>query len=102
MRKQIMTVNGVPFTVEKPLSHIPLTRGYNRDLMECYERPSSRKKAIWESWLKWASELPGICQLGVSSYNCNFFSISGVWCTEDGKKYVLYITKTRNEICEVI
>lgn len=97
-----MTVNGVPFTVEKPLDYIPLNIGYNRDLMECYERPSSRKKAIWKSWLKWASELPGICQLGVSSYNYNVFTISGLWCTEDGKKYVLYITKTRNEICEVI
>lgn len=57
---------------------------------------------IWDGWLKWASMLPGICKLGVSSYNCNFFTISGLWITEDGKKYVLYITKKRTEISEVI
>lgn len=102
MRNKTMIVNDIPFTVKKPIGQIPLNEYYNRDLMECYERPSSRKKAIWESWLKWASELSGICQLGVLSYNVNFFTISGRWRTEDGKTYVLYISKTRQEIYEVI
>lgn len=100
--KKHMTINGIEFTIEKPLERMPSSNYYNRDLMDCYERPSIYKKEIWESWLKWASELPGFCQLGVLSYNYSFFTIGGVWHTEDGKKYVLYITKTRHEIHEVI
>lgn len=102
MRKQFKEINGIEFTVKKPLHYIPLIKDFNRDLMVCYERPSSVKKAIWKSWLKWAAELPGNCQLGVSSYNCNFFTIGGLWYTEDGKEYVMYITKTRREIREVL
>lgn len=99
MKNQYMTLNGIEFVVERPLNYVPLI---NRDLMDCYNRPSIHKIAIWESWLKWADKLPGICELGVTSFNFNFFTIGGVWITEDGKKYVLHITKTRNEIHEVI
>lgn len=99
MRKQTMEINGIEFVVERPLNYVPLI---NRDLMDCYNRPSIYKIAIWESWLKWADKLPGICELGVTSFNFNLFTIGGVWITEDGKKYVLHITKTRNEIHEVI
>lgn len=102
MRKQTMEINGIEFVIEKPLDYVPLTNAFNRDLMDCYNRPSIYKIAIWESWLKWSDKLPGICQLGVTSYNCNFFTIGGLWITEDGKKYVLHITKTRNEIHEVV
>ena len=102
MRKQYMEIGGVPFTVKKPLDNIPLTCDFSRDLMDCYDNPSIYKKMMWDGWLKWASMLPGSCQLGVSSYNCNFFTIGGLWCTEEDKKYVLYITKTRQEIREVI
>lgn len=94
-----MEINGIEFVVERPLNYVPLI---NRDLMDCYNRPSIYKIAIWESWLKWADKLPGICELGVTSFNFNLFTIGGVWITEDGKKYVLHITKTRNEIHEVI
>ena len=102
MRKQTITVNGVTFTVKKPLGKIALTCDFGRDLMDCYNKPSLYKKMIWDGWLKWASMLPGSCQLGVNSYNCNFFTIGGLWCTEDGKKYVMYITKSRCEIREVL
>lgn len=102
MGKQYMIVNGIEFTVEKPISNIVLTCDYSRDLFDCYERPSMRKQSIWYSWLEWASMLPGSCQLCVSSFNAQFFTIRGLWCREDGKKYFLYITKTRQEISEVI
>ena len=102
MGKQYMIVNGIAFTVEKSLSRIVLACDYSTDLMDCYERPSMRNQAIWHNWLEWASMLPGSCQLCVSSFNPQFFSISGLWSREDGKKYFLYITKTRREISEVI
>lgn len=102
MKKQYMIVNGIEFTVKKPLGRLVLTCDFNRDLNDCYVHPSSRKQAIWRNWLYWARMLPGSCQLAVSSFNCNFFTIMGLWCREDGKKYFLYITKTRQEISEVI
>ena len=102
MGKQYMIVNGIAFTVKKPLGSIVLTYDYSSDLMDCYERPSMRKQVIWHNWLEWASMLPGSCQLGVASFNVNFFTINGLWCREDGKKYFLYITKTHREISEVI
>lgn len=97
-----MRVNGIEFTVERPVGNIVLTCDYSRDLSDCYERPSMRKQAIWHNWLDWASMLPGSCELCVSSFNVNFFTIKGLWCTGEGKKYFLYITKTRQEISEVI
>ena len=102
MVKQYMIVNGIAFAVKKPLGNIVLNSDFSRDLTDCYEHPSSRKQAIWNNWLCWARMLPGSCQLGISSFNVNFFTISGLWCREDGKKYFLYITKTRQEIFEVI
>ena len=102
MGKQYMIVNGIPFTVEKPLGNIALTCDFSKDLMDCYEHPSSRKQAIWFNWLYWARRLPGSCQLGIASFNAYFFTIRGLWYREDSKKYFLYITKTRQEISEVI
>ena len=97
-----MIVNGIVFTVKNPLGNFVLTCDFSRDLMDCYERPSMLKQTIWHNWLEWASMLPGSCQLCVSSFNAQFFTIRGLWCREDGKKYFLYITKTRREISEVI
>lgn len=39
-----MEIDGIPFTVEKPVDKIALTCDFSRDLMDCYDKPSIYKK----------------------------------------------------------
>ena len=93
-----MNVGGEQFRVIEPCSYIPACRG---QLKDCYTRPSTRKKAIYDGWWEWLSLLPGYGEMWIVSYNCCFFTIGGeLWIDE--KHYAFYITYTRQEIWEVI
>lgn len=65
-------------------------------LYDCYERPSRTKENIYEAWRRWFHELDG--ELWVSSYNCNFFTISGYF-KYNGDTYRAYITASHNKCC---
>lgn len=67
-----------------------------RDIRDCYARPSETKLRIWRSWETWFLET-GIDEYGVSSYNRDFFSIEAVYYDKETKEtYFLVITKAHN------
>lgn len=72
-----------------------------RTLYDCYERPSARKQAIWDEWNRWFRIDMESGRYGVRSYNCSFFTITGVveW---EGKFYFLDITASHNRAYEMI
>ena len=62
---------------------------------DVYGRCSARKQAIWADWLSWFEQNNGWC--GVSSHNCNFFTIQGyVRNFETREMYFCYITHAHN------
>ena len=75
-------------------------KGY-RSIWDAYNRPSTRKEGIWESWKKWFDETFTSGEMVVCSKNSNFFAISFRGYT-DTRIYRGYITATRNEVvyCE--
>lgn len=91
-----ITINNVQFQIkkapdEKLVSLFKELRLYNhRGLGECYGRPSERKKAIYNSWLKWASDHCNA--FGVYSFNSHFFTLIGSLTLQ--KEYVFVITST--------
>lgn len=70
------------------------------DLYDCYKRPSEAKREIYEYWLLWACR-SGVKNFGIESYNSMMFTLSGK-IEIKGKKYWLYITKTRQELFEIV
>ena len=96
-----MIINGVEFEVKKKGSITFYTRNLYRELTDCYNRPSDRKKAIWEYWKKFFIEVES-CSGGcfVNSYNCNIFTIGNV-IQVGGMVYSILITPTHNYIAEV-
>lgn len=67
----------------------------NRSLWECYNRPSRTKEEIYEEWAKWAMDT-GIDDFGVSSYNSQFFTLTGLYYADDGNTYFIRITPAHN------
>ena len=73
-----------------------------RHLYDCYANPSEAKRQIWYEWSTWALEA-GIFEMGVSSYNSNFFSINAIYYDKETKKeYMLVITKAHNRAYEIV
>ena len=93
-------LNGIPFELDLKYPSHNKKVGYHGDIEEAYERPSSRKIAIYNEWWHWFKQHNGAC--GVSSKNCNFFTISGYVEDENGKLYHCYITPAHNYCDEII
>ena len=93
-----MEINGVTFEVCGTTA-----RNYvkDKDLYDCYGRPSDTKRSIWEDWCIWFNETK-IFEYGVSSYNCNFFSINAILRDYNGKDYMMVITRLHNRIYEIV
>ena len=71
-----------------------------RTVNDVYGRCSDTKKAIFNEWFEWFTTHGGYC--GVASYNCNFFTISGIVEDEEtGKSYFCYITYANNNCIEI-
>lgn len=99
MAKQYMILGGIAFQLLKPSSYIPTCKG---QLEDCYSRPSSRKKSIYDSWWKWSKSIPGTVEMWVSSYNTNFFTLGGeIWVNENNH-FAFYITYKHQEVWSVI
>ena len=71
-----------------------------RSLFDCYTRPSETKCCIWQNWVRWFMEAK-IWEYGVSSYNSNFFSINAIARNENGKDYMLVITRAHDRAYEI-
>ena len=72
---------------------------------DAYNKPSSTKVSIYNSWWNWYTELENLTdcktsinfeRFGVCSYNSNFFTLSGL--VHRGEKNIyLYITPSHNK-----
>ncbi len=96
-----VTINGETFRIYKPRKRQPHKEYFEqfngKNLWRYYERPSTTKQSIWESWEKWARDTAEVVTFGVSSANSWTFSIAGtlVW---DGVLYGINITSAKNEL----
>lgn len=97
-RWENLTIDGVEFTVDTKSTAIA-PAGNFRTVDDCYERPSSVKRAIFEDWFQFFVEHGGYCT--VSSYNCMMFTLDGI-LEHEGKSYRAYITKTRQELTPIV
>ena len=105
MRKnERIEIGGVVFTlyVNKPAEKKATMKRWDYlNIWYAYERPSQTKVSIWEDWKKWFLRNTDSFSIWVSGRNSMQFTISG-WFELEGKTYNVYITKTRNDIFEVI
>ena len=73
-----------------------------KSIYQCYAKPSKIKINIF---LEWVSKIYDIDNnfliFGIDSYNTNMFTLHSI-LKIDNKNYYIYITKTRQEIYEVI
>ena len=98
--KKIINVNGVSFELQKEVITLPIVDYHpHRTIWDCYDRPSSKKIAIYEAWLRYADSIDAQ-GFKVSSYNCNFFSLKFEFRYE-GIKYHAYITYAHNYLYKV-
>ena len=76
-----------------------------RSLYDVYANPSETKRGIWYNWVRWFDQPELHCwEYGVSSYNCNFFTINAIIRPDnmDDKEYLLVITACHNRAYEII
>ena len=77
-------------------------KGLRFDKLEsCYNRPSQAKISIYNSWYNTIANNSDILDFGVSSYNCNIFTINSIIKLQN-KKYYLHITPVKNECYKVV
>ena len=96
--KKIIEINGVNFEYEGTTSRNVVKQ---RSLYEVYSSPSAIKRQIWYEWIRFFDELK-CWEYGISSYNCNFFTIEAIVYDVDGKNYILNITKCHNRCYEIV
>ena len=102
--KKTKEINGEVFTVVVPREKMNHESMYFNclSLESCYGRPSDAKRSIYESWVRWTSDVEGLSRFGIQSYNCMMFTLSGLYYDiKEEKYYYLYITKTRQELTEL-
>lgn len=99
-----ITINGVDFTLDtKETIDNPII--FYKSVYDVYSRCSRTKEDIWEHWARWFNECNSH-MYGVTSHNCNFFTICGcvTWIDEETGKpteYFLKITKDHNRAWRV-
>lgn len=99
MAKQRITIGEETFTLEKGKFN-PQIRW--TDIYNAYTTPSTRKIAIFNSWIDWfiRNSTDGLDYMGITSRNCNIFTLGGKITIGD-KVYTFYITPTYNKLFEV-
>ena len=105
--KQYIELNNRTFEVKKLKGEVhPLEY---RTLDDCYVKPSSLKRGIYDDWDKWLVELANCGQSGygyglftVLSYNTMMFTLGAEVYNKVGELIgYLYITKARQEFWSV-
>lgn len=100
-----ITLNGVEFEVSRKALDIEPIRYMGRNLDGCYERPSVKKRRIWNEWVNYFYELTNpshsislsMAHPFVNSYNVNVFTI-GCNFNLNGVNYSAKITPRHNYI----
>ena len=99
-----ININGENFELDtKEIVKNPIV--FYKSVYDVYGRCSSTKQSIWESWASWFNDCNSH-MYGVTSHNCNFFTISGcvTWIDEETKEpveYYLVITASHNRAWRV-
>ena len=99
-----ITINGVDFELDtKETEKNPIVM--YKSVYDVYKTCSHTKGEIWDSWARWFNECNSH-MYGVTSHNCNFFTISGcvTWIDEETKEpteYFLVITAGHNRAWKV-
>ena len=98
-RWERIEINGVDFELDtKEVINNPVV--FYKSVYDVYGRCSDVKKSIWEDWANWFNSCNSF-MYGVTSHNCNFFTISGCVNAEDGNEYFLVITASHNRAYKV-
>ena len=102
-RYETITINGKSFELDtKEKVNNPIV--FHKSVYDVYGRCSDTKKKIWEHWANWFNETNSH-MYGVTSHNCNFFTISGVvtWLDQENRptEYFLVITASHNRAWKV-
>lgn len=92
-KMKTIEIKNVCFEVKKSVQKM---NGYS-DLNDCYKSCSSAKWHAWNFWKNFVKDLNEINFHGVSSHNCNFFSLCFDFML-DGKKAYCHITPFHNYI----
>ncbi len=93
-----VVIDGVNFAIDTKNTTSAPTGGAIRRVEDVYARPSQTKLNIFYDWQAWCVEHCGYCE--VASYNCMMFTLDGM-IEYEGKKYRLYISKTRHELTPI-
>ena len=93
-------IKGVTFELQNKEIVLPIVERHpHRTIWDCYNRPSDTKVSIYESWLRYATEVDAY-GFTVSSYNCHFFSLEFQF-THDGIRYHARITPCHNYLYKI-
>ena len=93
-------IKGVTFELQDKEIVLPIVELYpHRTIWDCYNRPSDTKVSIYESWLRYATEVDAY-GFTVSSYNCNFFSLEFQF-KHAGIRYHAHITPCHNYLYKI-
>lgn len=106
-----MKLNGVWFEVVTPRKsnikwYDSIISGTHRDLSDCYAKPSTTKKEIFDYWRVWYSKIKSenivpVERLSVSGASPRQFSLVGI-VNIDFEDYIIYITKEHNRLIKVM
>ena len=104
--KQYIKLNNESFEVKKVKGELHPTTQV-RSLEDCYAKPSSVKRAIYNDWFNWYLTVDSpdyeIVNMTIQSYNANMFTIRMDVFDTKTKEFIGYldITKTRQEFWRV-
>lgn len=101
MKKKTITIDNEIFELKVGNYNDVIRLDYYayRTLYDCYNNPSSIKKAIYDEWRKWAYD-NDVEKFGVSSYNCHFFTLQGL-IKIDSRYFIIRITPSHNYLIQV-
>ena len=96
-------INGVIFTIK---NNLEVGDAIAWDIEDAYERPSYRKRKIWDEWVKWADEIHELndptataCVKIIGKNTC-MFTIGGAVHIDDNN-YIFKITKENQYIRQI-
>lgn len=105
-QKKFISLNGRTFQLKQrsfknqvPIEDvIPMIISSSKMLDDCYQRPSTTKQAIFDSWFDWSCECDKVHGFGIRSYNTNIFTLQGYVMFNDYSYGIIDITPTHNYI----
>ena len=99
-----ININGEQFQVIKPRKNKPTLENpyFMRTLLDCYEKPSHRKRGIYNAWYEWYRTDDRLSEFGITSYNTYSFSLRCVFHDEEQNVHGLVSITPANNIIYVV